>query len=340
MKPVKFDHTNNNTKLSEFEYIIYSTLDITHLHKKPRKSYEFTNMSTYGKCYPPHCIKRINIHWYHMNKKIAHVIGNQGLGDTITYIGMVNYLSCKHDKIFVACIKKFYNQIRLFFTKPNIIVYPIDEVIETNMYDYAKMMKGLRHIYDIYSFGNYDGIRVDNNRYMKLMENGSERKVITNYPTSYYSDVNIPLDVMTKYFSVVYPTDIMGVYDELLGNSDYQKYRVIHQVGSNARIDIIYLAGLNIEETLTIDVNTNLYPISHKFHNIASKFVNLRSVVYYAKLLENANELYLIDSCIHALALVVDVSKASPRICYKRESRFNYGIPDKFVYSQIVFHIT
>ena len=269
-------------------------------------------------------------------QKIAFLIGNSGLGDSIVLSGMVNYLATIYDKVYVACILEFCEQIKLFYTNPKIIIYPIDELYPTHMYEFSALMWDFRYIYDLYYVGNYGAIKIEFSNYTKTLRDGSTKKIITNYPTSYYNDVCIPFEYMTKYFTVSYPHDVIGKYEDLLCN--YPKYRVLHQIGSNASVNALKQQSINIDDMLTIDVNTNLYPIGHKYYDICEKFVNLRSIIYYARLLENASELYLIDSCIHALALIVDISKASPRICYQRESRFDYGIPNKFKYYHLVFY--
>lgn len=266
----------------------------------------------------------------------AFLIGNDGLGDGIVLSGMINYLSTKYDFVFVACIQKYYEQIKLYYNRSNIIVYPIDWIGSSNMYEFSILMGDFRHIYDIYYVGNYGAKEIDMKKYIKKLPDNSITKIIYNYPISYYVDANIPIEYMTTYFSVSYPTDISNYYDELLTN--YPKFRVIHQIGSNASINILSNKLFNIDDMLTIDVNQNVYPENHKYHAICNKFINLRSIIYYAKLLENASELYLIDSCIHALALIVNIQKAFPRICFKRESRFNYGFPDKFKYYLLIFH--
>lgn len=270
-------------------------------------------------------------------QKIAFIIGNTGLGDSIVLSGMVNYLASTYDIVYVACIIEFYEQLKLFYPNPKIIIYPINSLYPSHMYDFSAIMWEFRYIYDLYYIGNYGAIKIDNSNYTKTLRDGTVKKIITNYPTSYYDDVGIPIECMTKYFSVSYPQEIIDNYEDLLCN--YPKYRILHQIGSNASVDALTQRSIDINDMLTIDVNKNLYPKGHKFHEICEKFVNLKSVIYYARLLENASELYLIDSCIHALALVVDVNKASPRICFQRESRFEYGIPNKFKYCQLVFYM-
>lgn len=267
---------------------------------------------------------------------IALVIGNQGLGDSIVLCGIANYLATKYDKVIITCIIKFYEQVKLFYKNSNIIPYPIDIDGDGDMYTFTTMMMDFKFIYDIYPLGNYGADSIDLQNYTKKMSDGSIRKIIQDYPLSYYQDIQIPTEYMTEYFEVDYPKEVNELYNDLLQN--YKKYRVIHQEGSNVSINIVDIEKLDIENMLTIDINKNIYPKSHKYHDICERFVNLKAVVYYKKLLENATELYLIDSCIHALALIADISNSNKRICYQRESRFNYGIKNKFLYRKLVFY--
>jgi len=264
-------------------------------------------------------------------KQIAMVIGNGGLGDTITYIGMVNYLATKYRIVFVACMKINYEQIKLFFNNNLIIPYPIDKNDDTTMRQFDVMMRSVDE-YDVYAFGHYGCNYIDYDRYIKVKDN-KIINIIRNYPISYYEDVNLPVEYATKYYTVNYPKEILDIYDDLF--KTYPKYVLIHQTGSNAHIDVIKHNKIDIEKLPVIDINKNLYSKGHKYYDICQKFINLRAVVYYTKLVENATSLYLIDSCIHAIALITDVSHASPRVCYQREYRMKYGF-DKFDYYLLV----
>jgi len=272
-------------------------------------------------------------------KKLAFVIANTGLGDSIAISGLVRYLATKYEKVFTTCIIEFYEQIKLFYTEKNIIIYPLNTgTYNTEPYEFTKYMLSFRNIYDLYPVGNYNSVMVDNDKYIKKTFSGEIKKIIQNYPVSYYEDANIPPDYMTKYFKVTYPKEILNLYEELL--TKYQKYRVVHVNGSNANVNPVGdWQHYDPNNMLTINVNENIYPVGHEYYDICNKFIKFPSIIYYAKLLENATELFLIDSCIHALALLVDISKANKKYCYKRESRFDYGVPNKFQYFNLIFKV-
>ena len=277
-----------------------------------------------------------------MNNKItnnkAFVIANTGLGDSIAISGLVRYLATKYEIVFVTCIIEFYEQIKLFYTEKNIIVYPLNTG-KYNMepYEFTKIMLQLKNVYDLYPVGNYNSTFIDNDNYIKKTFQGETKKIISNYPKSYYEDAGVPTEYMSEYFKVNYPENILNIYEDLFRN--YSEYRVVHIHGSNARVNPEEWKHYDPNNMLTINLNKNIYPRDHKYYDICEKFVNFPSIIYYAKLLENATELFLIDSCIHALALLVNINKARVRFCYKRESRFEYGIPDKFRYFNLIFRV-
>lgn len=259
---------------------------------------------------------------------IACVIGNSGLGDMIVCIGIVNYIATKYKHVIVSCTMNNYEQIKTFYNKKNIIVYPVDSDGNTSLYIYDIYMRALK-LYDIYAYGHYGAKMIDYDKYYKVDYDNNVKPIIHDYPISYYKDLNFPIDYMTQYFSVTYPNNILKIYDELFNMNE--KYIVVHQHGSTYSFDIIKYNNININDVLVIDVNNNLYTIGHKYYSIASKFVGLHSVLYYTKLIENASALYLMDSCIHAIALIADITKANPKICYQREYRTKYGF-NKFKY--------
>jgi hypothetical protein len=192
-------------------------------------------------------------------------------------------------------------------------------------------------IFDIFAFGNYGMKSIDTeNTYTKVMQNGITRKIISMYPMSYYEDVDIPFNYAWEYFTVNYPPNIIELYDTFF-KLDIP-YIVTHSTSSNSYIDIIEMRNLDKNAILIIDVNKNLYEPGHKYYDIAKKFTNLPCVAYYHKLLIYATELYLIDSCIFALALITDVSRARKRECFKRESRFTF-YSRQWTYSFVSFTI-
>lgn len=255
-------------------------------------------------------------------KRIAYVIGNGGLGDMMACIGIVNYLATQYAYVFVASMHKQSQSAIYFYDKKNIIVYDI-EILNTQMAEFDRIMRKIRlSDYDVYAFGHYGCDYVDYKKFVKYTSDKQLKPILWEYPLSYYDDLGLPREYMKKYFTVSYSDDILAIYDDLLKH--YQPYTVIQQDCSGGRFDIINYRNYDINKKLVIDVNKNLYQEGHKFYDIAQKFINLRVIPQYVKLIENASELYFVDSCVFTLSCVCDLSKPFPKVCYHREQRTKF----------------
>jgi len=264
----------------------------------------------------------------------AFLIGNGGLGDMVSCSGIANYLATIYENVLIACMNNNYEQACRMYYKKNIIIYPINrEDTNMGMYKFSHMMITYG-VYDVYAIGNYGAEIVDPTKYIKYFTDGTERRVISNYPASYYFDAGLPFEYASKYFHVEYPENIEKYYTELFALNT--PYIILHTDGSNSIINPHKYDVIDVENNIIIDVNFNFYKKGHKYYNIAQKFINLQSILYYVKLLENANEFYLIDSCIHAMCLVIDISKVKKKVCYQRESRFNYYFKN-ITYYKLIF---
>ena len=256
----------------------------------------------------------------HVKHQIACVIGNGGLGDIITCSGMVNYLSTKYNKVIVSVPIKCAKHITEFYKNSNIIIFPINES-ECNLYEYCQSMIEYSE-YDIYAIGNYGAKKIDYTTYSKTYFDGETKRIIENYPCSYYADVNIPFKYAREYLYIHYTPEIDELYGELFSYG--VPHTVLHGDGSNILIDPFEFATIDTQNHIIIDVTYNRYRKNHKYYGIAQKFVLLPSIIYYAKLIETANAFYMIDSCIHALASLLDLKNVRVKECFQRESRFSY----------------
>ena len=64
--------------------------------------------------------------------KTAFVLSHLGLGDNITFIGAVRYLSTCYDKVIVVCKNKNVNNVKLFYSDdPDIEIFQIDDHLIT-----------------------------------------------------------------------------------------------------------------------------------------------------------------------------------------------------------------
>lgn len=265
----------------------------------------------------------------------ALFIGNSGIGDHMCYIGIVRDLAKKYDVVVVGCTNASYDQVKQFYKEKNIFIYKFEDHHMT-LNSYYFTMTRLIGVFDLYAVGHYGGISFNQMTYIKVKQTGEKIMAIYDFPYSYYDDLGYPrivTDKLLRNIDFICPKETIQKYDEL---KKYGNYAVIHEESSNADLDIVGREHIDIDKMLCIDINKNRYQKGHKYYDIADKFVNLHCILEYRELLENAKEIYLIDSCLHALSLLVDL-KATKKVCYTKQTDFYYAM-DKYEYKQVYYH--
>lgn len=243
------------------------------------------------------------------NCKDAFFLCNMGIGDMIVTTGIIEFLTTIYDTVTVVCRGEYINYLYKFHNNNNkikVLVYDT-KYSDTIKWSFSKelLVKICKNM-DVYAIGHH-----------------SQTGKLLVYPDSYYDHCYLPLSYMKDYVHINIPQSIMNIYDVLF--KKYSKYIVVHQSGSTCDLDLINKYKININKILTIDVNKNLYDKTNEFHYISDKFINFENPLWYSLLLENAYEIYITDSCIHALSYLLDLSRVSKKICVIREYGFKYA---------------
>lgn len=252
-----------------------------------------------------------------LTKKNAFFICNMGIGDMIVTAGIIEYLSTVYDIVIVVCRTEHIKYLRFFHHN--------NEKIRVHVYKMSYMSNGLwtfpKEIIssyeknaDIYSAGQY-----------------SPSGKMLLFPNSFYTDCNIPLKNITKNINVTAPQNIQNDVHLL---QSFGHYIVVQQQCSTGFINLINRFKIDIDALPVIDVNNNLYTPNHKFYDIANKFINLENPLWYSYLLKNATEIYLVDSCIHALTFLLDLSHVKIKVCASRAYDMKY-LKHNFDYVQL-----
>lgn len=283
-------------------------------------------------------IKVANIYKNNMKHDVAFVLCNMGVGDMIVTTGLREYLSTIYNSVIALC-RPEYTQYLYKFHEGN-------KKIKHFAYE-KKFMTGFSWTFpqeivnefstraDIYALGHY-----------------SVSGIINIYPVSYYEDACMPFEYMKTYVhitpyndnidmssvkGVIIPKHVMSLYNDFF--SQHKSYIVVHQIGSTCNIDLIKKCQIDINDMIVIDINKNLYLQDHPWHDTAQKFINFENPMWYKLLLENATGLCLVDSCIHSLAYLCDLSHVKQKICYYRSHTFPY-VDAGFKYVQLYEYYT
>ena len=100
--------------------------------------------------------------------KKAFVLTHLGLGDNITAIGMVRYLSTCYDEVVVVCKNQNKNNVELFYKDDNNIkIYNVDDyknISPNHKFDIKKFNK-ITNGYDLYLCGGANHLSRKKNNY-------------------------------------------------------------------------------------------------------------------------------------------------------------------------------
>jgi hypothetical protein len=228
------------------------------------------------------------------NIKKCFFFGHQGLGDHFWMNGAIRYLSTCYDEIVVVvkknnevAVKSMYaddSSIKLFVINDDMDLYPF---VSRKIYFEDEGFK-------VYSCGYH-----------------TERRLIYEFPHSFYDDMDLQRSIRTNYFYVPTYKESIDLLEKVQEVS--KDYIVLHQNSSQKTIDIFSKLDTDLP---ILDINKNNYPEDHKFYEVASFVVN-QPMLVYKNLIEGAKEIHCLESSFYCFASHLDVSKVEKKICYE-----------------------
>ena len=214
----------------------------------------------------------------------ALFVGHLGLGDHLGLVGAVRYLSLDWDTMYVVCKAKYLKNVqRMYNDTPNIQCIPVQ-----NDYQYPEL---------------------DSLSFSKTFKSGifiNSRREFKNLPNEFYEDLDLNPEFQRTYFWINPPIFSLEIP---------VPYVFVHQSASNKTVPLV---TWDINERLTIDPNTNLYPEGHPWYRIANVCTDML-IADYINIIVNASEVHVLDSAFYCLARYLPL-KASVKMCYDRET--------------------
>lgn len=244
----------------------------------------------------------------------AYIISHNGLGDNLYMVGAINYIKQFYKKIYFICKKKYYNNVKLFFSKDSNINYICFENNETtalkNIVD--KVYDDLKN--DIFICGIahkklQKKRRIKNSKFLnqQIIENKYSIDIdyINNknysFIINFYEDMKLNFHYFVKYFDLPYYKKSTYMLNSI---SEYYKIFIQLKCSSGKSLNINNLLNkyLNDDKVFLICNDINLYPKNHTKHKLAQSFI-YQKIVYYIDIIKNSDEIYIIDSCFVGLVL-------------------------------------
>ncbi len=254
-------------------------------------------------------------------QKKAFITTHLGVGDHITTIGMVRYLSTCYDKVTVVCLKKNEKNVRSFYSNDkNIEFYPVSRIKDINV-RYGFSLKKLNKItegMDLYVCG-YNNFRRKLNIY--------------DLPFCFYDEINIPTSIFWDYFYLPNNESSNKLYKLLENNTNYI---FVHTDSSYGRLfSIEYVEKklkINRNDILMINPCYNIYDKNHKFFDLANKFVN-HILIDYINTIINAEYIVVSDSSFMCMALNLEI-KTDKCFYVGRNRTYEHLYNDKYIFNK------
>lgn len=228
---------------------------------------------------------------YHPKK--AFVLTHLGLGDNITAIGMVRYLSTCYDEVIVVCKENNRKNIELFYEDDDsikILAVENDRNISPRYGYNLDLFKEMTKDYTVYACGFHN----------------LQGKKWGSIPFSFYTQLDLDHQHFWNYFHINKLDISVELYEGLKG----MDYAFIHNTSSNGQVYSIDFVEdklkLNKNELLFINPNINCYDETHKYYELAKSFIGHR-LPAYTSIIENAKYNIFSDSSFMCMAINLEI---------------------------------
>jgi hypothetical protein len=259
--------------------------------------------------------------------KKAFFVGHLGLGDHLTCVPLVRYLATQFDIVTVVCLKKNLANLQLIYKDDKTINFYPTESVEKISPAYGLCRRKFQRItsgFEVFTCG-FHNVRIPFFSRVKRRLLGKKSIILTTF-VSFYRDfskvirrlfekIMIPMTFLSFYRDLNFSPFIFFSYHHIPDSieSDHVfelirsfNYTILHCSNSHGVVieieKITEQLNIDINSTLLLDININLYPPDHKWHPIANHFIN-QPLPFYKKSLINAQNLILTDSSLFCMAI-------------------------------------
>lgn len=260
----------------------------------------------------------------------AYIIGHRGLGDNITMLGSVNFLSQYYKKVYLACRDVNEQNIKLLL-KENQFTFPyrLEHMRNTDTF-----MPLIKHLYDkdytdIFFCGIPSIIKVNipsKITHPAILNYKKTNKYSTQYAhiSIFYNRMKLDLKIYYEFFNI----DSSFRSNELYEKVKHLKIVFCHTEGSNRKINLSKDVKLlqNKPEYIVLCTDKNVYDKNHPYFELAEMFVNLL-VQEYIDVIINADKFFMVNSCLSCILLPLYKTnriKSNDTLKYKTTGTSNY----------------
>jgi hypothetical protein len=258
----------------------------------------------------------------------AYILSHNGLGDNITMIGAIRFLSNYYETIYFLCKDKYESNVKLFFADLKVVTVSFDSRDErnscTNIINNAKQQ---HEDIDVFICGGchtcYLTSKVTHPSLLSYKKNDKSYTSKFDHIQKFYYDAGLDLSIYFEFFDISSSNESKALYKEL----ESYKVAFFHTQASNEEVDLseIYNRYKNEKDYIVICANKNVYDVSNpeqkEKHAIAEKYINI-PIAHYIDIIKNANSIHVVDSCFSCIVyplMVTNKLKASEVVIHERK---------------------
>ncbi|AYV84299.1 MAG: hypothetical protein Hyperionvirus21_33, partial [Hyperionvirus sp.] len=246
---------------------------------------------------------------YFKTKRIV-LAAHLGIGDMFTMTGAIRYYSICYDRVIIFCKGYNYSTVqKLFQDDPTIqidIVGYNERKDDTDGYkEMAALLNGK------YNNSDYKIVRCG------FVIPGNDNFDKHEFYNHFYKDINLDPSIRYKYFHIT--RDLVHekyIFDNTVGK--VKKYIFTHDKGNSP-----FEEYFKDKDICIYHPSRNYYSEGHKYYHVWNGYHE--NIVSYATIIENASEIYVLDSSFYCLSTYLNL-KATKRVVLdpKWHNIYNY----------------
>ena len=257
----------------------------------------------------------------------AYILSHNGLGDNITMIGAVNFLTQYYENVYLLCKDNNAKNVATFFQDKSIHIMPFDGKYEfywtTRILEEAS--ENTSNDIFIAGFVHKNRLklqRVTNQKFLQYKPDDKHYIVKWAHIRDFYHDIGLDLSVYYEYFHILSPSipSIPSIHDPI------EKHNIVFahtkEIDNEIQIPNAISKYINDENTIIICANKNVYPNGHSKYELANQYVNI-PIVNYIDIIKRATEIHIVDSCFSCIVYPLQQTNrlsATTVTIYDRES--------------------
>ena len=270
-----------------------------------------------------------------MDNQTAYLLTYNGLGDSITIIGALNFLLNYYQHIHMICRGSNIENMKLMLPDKPITympLYPTGYGLQERGHFVVEAQQCIQIINEAPTYndilicgteqikGGSLKTRITNRRLLEYKPNDKQYTINPAWLhiREFYNNIGLDLSIYYEYFDIPSPSpQIESIGDE---------YNIIfaHTKASSFEIQIpdVIAKYINDDNTIIICANKNVYNADHKNYDLANKYVNI-PIAYYIDTIKRATEIHIVGSCFSCVVYPLQQTKrlsAMTVTIYDRES--------------------